>query len=69
MRKTLATLVFLALSLVLTAQQAMNNDDVVKLVRAGLSDDIVVSTINASPGTYDTSADGLVALKTAGASK
>jgi hypothetical protein len=68
MRKTLATLVFLALSLVLTAQQAMNNDDVVKLVKAGLSDDIVVSTINASPGTYDTSADGLVALKTAGAS-
>jgi hypothetical protein len=50
------------------AQQAMNNDSVVKMIKAGLSDDIIVTTINASPGTYDTSADALIALKTAGAS-
>jgi hypothetical protein len=50
------------------APKALNNDSVVKLVKAGQSDDLIVSTINASPGTYDTTADGLAALKTAGAS-
>jgi hypothetical protein len=37
-------------------------------VKAGLSDDLIVSTVNASAGTYDTSANGLIALKTAGVS-
>lgn len=50
------------------AQQTLNNASVVKLIKAGLSDDLIVSTINASPGQYDTSADALIALKTAGAS-
>jgi hypothetical protein len=52
----------------LVAQQVMNNDSVIKLVKAGLSDDLIVSTINASPGAFDTSANGLIALKQAGAS-
>jgi hypothetical protein len=64
---TLAVMV-LCLSSFLTAQQSMSNDSVIKLVRAGLSDDLIISTINASPGAYDTSADGLIALKKAGAS-
>jgi hypothetical protein len=58
----------LAISPLLFAQQALNNDAVIKLVKAGLSDDLIVTTINASPGTYDTSPDGLIALKAAGAS-
>jgi hypothetical protein len=52
----------------LLSQQVMSNDSVIKLCKAGLSDDLIVSTINASPGAYDTSANGLIALKTAGAS-
>lgn len=52
----------------LSAQQTMNNDSIVKLVKAGFSDDLVVATINASPGQYDTSADGLIAMKKAGVS-
>jgi hypothetical protein len=59
---------FLLLCPWVLAQQTLNNDAVVKLIKAGLSEDLVVSTINASPGKYDTSADGLIALKTAGAS-
>lgn len=51
-----------------TAQKALNNDGVIKMVKAGLSDDLIVSTINAQPGSYDTSADALNALKAAGAS-
>jgi hypothetical protein len=46
----------------------MNNDAVIKLVKAGLSDDLIVTTINSSTGNYDTSADALSALKAAGAS-
>lgn len=68
MRKSLFALVFLLFCPLLVAQQALNNDPVIKLVKAGLSDDLIVSTINASPGAYDTSADGLIALKSAGAS-
>ncbi len=68
MRKSFLALVFVAICPLLVAQQALNNDAVVKLVKAGLSDDLIVSTINGSAGTYDTSADGLIALKTAGVS-
>jgi hypothetical protein len=67
MRKSLIALFFLAFCPLLIAQQALNNDSIVKLVKAGLSDDLIVTTINASPGTYDTSANGLIALKQAGA--
>jgi hypothetical protein len=50
------------------ARQELNNDAVIRLIKAGLSDDLVVSTINTLPGVYDTSPDGLIALKTASAS-
>ncbi|MGA2206945.1 MAG: hypothetical protein ABSG10_09470 [Terracidiphilus sp.] len=68
MRKSVLAVLFLSACSFLAAQQAMNNDAVIKLVKAGLSDDLIVSTINASPAAYDTSADGIIALKTAGAS-
>ena len=50
------------------ATKALNNDSVIKLIIAGLSDDLIISTINALPGAYDTSPDGLIGLKTAHAS-
>ena len=50
------------------AQQEMNNDSVIKLCKAGLSDDVTVSTIKASTGTYDISTNGLLTLKSAGVS-
>jgi hypothetical protein len=68
MRKSILALVFLAACPLLIAQQALNNDAIIKLVKAGLSDDLIVNTINAQPGTYDASTDGLIALKKAGAS-
>jgi len=52
----------------LNAQQTMNNDAVIKLVKAGLSEDLIISTINSQPGAYDTTTDGLIALKKAGVS-
>ena len=67
MRKTLfATLLGVAICSPLLGQQSMNNESVVKMAKAGLSDDVIVSTINASTGTYSTTPDDLIALKTAG---
>jgi hypothetical protein len=68
MPKLLTAVVLLVSASLLTAQQALNNDAVVKLLKAGLSEDVIVSTINASPGTYDVSANALIALKASGLS-
>jgi len=67
MHKRLPALALLAISPLIFAQQEMNNDAVIKLLKAGLSDDLIVTTINASPGKYDLSADALTALRDAGA--
>jgi hypothetical protein len=67
-RKQILAVIFIALCPLLAAQQALNNDSVIKLVKAGLSDDLIVSTINGSAGVYDTSADGIIALKKAAVS-
>jgi|CZKF01.1.fsa_nt_gi hypothetical protein len=68
MRKCFFAVVILAFCPLLFAQQALDNNAVVKLIKAGLSDDLIVNTINLSPGNYDTSANGLIALKKANAS-
>ena len=68
MRKNILAVVILAVSSVLFAQQGLNNDAVIKLVKAGLSEELIVSTVNTQSGTYDTSTDGLIALKGAGVS-
>lgn len=68
MRKGLFAALLLVFCPILFAQQTLNNDAIVKLVKAGLSDDVIVTTINASPGAYDTSANALVALKGDGVS-
>jgi hypothetical protein len=68
MRKALCAVLFLVFCPFLVAQQALNNDSIIRMVKAQLSDDVIVATINASPGAYDTSADGLIALKKAGVS-
>ena len=49
-------------------QQSINNDAVIRFVKAGLSDDLIVSTVGTSQGTYDVSPDGIIALKGAGVS-
>ena len=51
MRKNILAIVFLAFCNMLVAQQALNNDSVIKLVKAGLSEDLIVSTINAQAGS------------------
>jgi hypothetical protein len=51
-------------------QKALTNDDIVKLVKAELGDQVVIDKINSSPGDkLDTSTDALIRLKKAGVSK
>ncbi len=52
----------------LYSQQPLDNAAVIKMVKAGLPEDLIVSAINSQPGTYNIGADGLIALKKAGAS-
>jgi len=48
-------------------KKSMNNDAIAKMIKAGLSDYIILKTINANPGSYDVSTEALNALKAAGA--
>lgn len=66
MRKSLFAVLFLGIATLLTAQQTLNNDGVIKMVKAGLSEEVIVTAVTSSPGTYDTSTEALVALKSAG---
>jgi hypothetical protein len=62
--------VFLSLLLAaaVLAQTALTNDAVTKMVKAGLSEDIVLGTIKSQPAAFTTGADDLIALKSAGVS-
>lgn len=46
----------------------MTNEDVIKMVKSGLSEAIVIQSIDAAEPAFDTSPDGLVKLKQGGAS-
>jgi hypothetical protein len=48
------------------ANETLDNEVVTRLVKAGLSADVIVLKIEQSEGRFDVSADGLIALKTAG---
>lgn len=67
MRLKIAVLCFVGAALAI-AQTALTNDSVIKMVRGGLSDDVVVNTIKAQPAEYSTTPDSLIALKSAGVS-
>lgn len=48
------------------AQTALTNDSIIKMVKAGLGDDVVISMVKGQPGGYSTGPDDLIALKSAG---
>ncbi len=57
---------FIICAVALQAQQALDNDGVIKMVKAGLAEDVIVSAIASQPGSYQLDADHLIALKAAG---
>lgn len=67
-----ATLTVLMLSIPALADhddpEVLTNYDVIELVRADLSEEVILSKIAASPVDFDTSTDAIIALKEAGVS-
>ena len=49
--------------------KSLNNASIIRMVGAGLSDDLILQAIAAQPGQYSTDADALVDLKDAGVSE
>lgn len=62
----LLALVFLLIASTANASP-MSNEDVASMLRAGMSEATVIQAIEASDGLFDTSANGLIGLKKAGA--
>ncbi len=50
----------------LLAQTPLTNDSVIRMAKAGLGEEIILSTVKSQPGRYATSPDDLIALKGAG---
>jgi len=48
---------------------AITNADVIKMVKGGLEESVVVAAIKSRPGNFDTSPDALIALHQAGVTK
>lgn len=69
MRRVLVVLFALASSLPAIAQKALTNDDIVKMVKGGLPDDVILLAIESQPSRFDVSAQALIDLKQQGASK
>ncbi len=67
-RVAIAVAALLVLVVVVSAQQPLNNDSVIKMVKAGLGDDTIISMVNTQPGIYAVDPDSLVQLKNAGVS-
>ena len=56
----------LVLACAALAQETLNNEAVVKMVKAGLGEDMIVSMIQNQPGMYVTTTDDIIALKKEG---
>jgi len=59
----------LTLGALLIAQTALDNAAVVKMTKAGLGEDVIVSMVQNQPGHYDLTPDTLVSLKSDGVSE
>lgn len=50
------------------AAQPLTNDSIIKLVKAGLGEDMIIKMVDTQPGKYSLAADDIIALKNAGVS-
>jgi hypothetical protein len=64
--KFLHFMVGLVLVLSALAQEPLTNDLVIKMVRSGISEDIIVSMVKSQPARYSLAPDQLIALKSVG---
>jgi len=57
---------FLALAFVAVAQEPLTNDSIVKMVKSGLGENVILSMVKSQPAKYTLAPDDLIALKAAG---
>jgi TonB family protein len=60
---------FLGLALLACAQETLTNDSIIKMVKAGLGEDLIVRMVQRQPGKYSLTTDDLVKLKQVGVSE
>ena len=65
-RRSRWAIVCLVCAAAVFAEQVLDNDAVVKLVKAGVSENIILEMVKKQPGTYSFTADDVIKLKTAG---
>src|SRR5579862_969586 len=66
--KRAITCMCVLLSLCLQAQEPLTNETIIKLVKAGIGEEVVMGMVNQQAGKYALSADDVIALKRAGES-
>jgi hypothetical protein len=62
-------IILLCMTCVLFAQEPLNNEGIIKLVKSGMTEDLIINLIQVQPGAYALSADDLTALKAASVSE
>jgi hypothetical protein len=67
--KFLRLLCLCALVFVAAAQDTLTNESVVKMVKSGLGENLIISMVQSQPGKYVLNPDELVKLKGAGVSE
>ena len=66
-RKTNLFVILLVACFAMFAQDVLTNDAVLKLVKAGLSEDMIVSMIKGQASNFGLSTEDIVSLKSGGA--
>jgi len=56
----------LSLLISMRGQEPLTNDSIIKMVKAGLSQDVIISMVRTQPAKYDLTPDQLIALKSVG---
>lgn len=68
MKKGIAGFLLCSFAWSALAQAVLDNDGVLRMIRSGMKEDIIVSIINSQPGNYAATAESFAALRRAGAS-
>ena len=62
-------LILVSMTCALLAQEPLNNEGIIKLVKSGMTEDLIINVIQQQAGSYAFGADDFVALKAAGVSE
>ena len=64
--RSVVAIVWLVWAALMSAQEALDNNAILKLVKAGVSESVILAMLSNQPGTYSLAADDVIKLKSAG---